>query len=218
MRITAKNHHFIYLALLLAIVLVVAQGAIANKADTKSLSKAYEGEKILVEAILIEAKLSALYDSDEEPITDSPESVTIPKLLWCLRNEGNGKIISNAKLNIDANTKGHVSFGKRDYLPSKKEVTGKDQEGYQITQYQWIQENTNFTASGRAVDDKKISLNFSFKYISPEDTYQEKTGNLFEGNFDSEGSVTLEKKEPEIVSMARISETAVFLILCADTP
>lgn len=201
--------------LLLIYILNTAPITLANEVASKSFGKNSKGQTVIVDAVLVEAELSALYDSSDEPITESPNSVTLPKLLWCLRNENKGRILANTKLTIQQEKEARVGFSQRQYVPIKKQVTGKDQE-YHITEYQWLEENVEFSATASAQTDEKITLNFLFKYTTPETPGNQNSDNNFESSYVSQSGITLFKKQPEIVSMARCSGTAVFLVLCAD--
>ena len=202
-------------ALILIYIPNTAPAALANEVASKSLGKNSKGQTIIVEAILVEAELSALYESTDEPVTESPNSVTLPKLLWCLRNENNGKVLANTKLTIQQEKEARVGFNQRQYAPIKKQVTGKDQE-YYMTEYQWLEENVEFAATASVQTDEKITLNFLFKYATPEQPRNTNSEDTFESHYTSKSSITLSKKQPEIISMARLSRTAVFLVLCAD--
>ena len=192
-----------------------APAALANEVASKSLGKNSKDQTVIVEAILVEAELSALYESTDEPVTESPNSVTLPKLLWCLRNENNGKILANTKLTIEQNKEAQVGFTRRQYAPIKKQVTGDGKE-YYLTEYLWLEENVEFAATASVQTDEKITLKFLFKYTTPETPGNQNSDNNFESSYVSQSSITLSKKQPEIVSMARCSGTAVFLVLCAD--
>ena len=215
MKSTGKKYYLLLTSLILICVIVTSPTTLANKIASKPSDKNGKNITVLVNAILVEAELSALYEAADEPVTKSPNSITLPKLLWCLKDKTKGRILADIKLTIENQREAQASFTQRQYVPTKKQVTGKDQE-YNITEYRWLDESVEFGTTALLQADEKITLNFKFKYATPEQPRNTNSEDTFESHYTSQSSITLSKKQPEIISTARLSRTAVFLVLCAD--
>ena len=215
MKSAGKKHYLLLTSLILICVIVTSPTTLADKIASKSSDKNDKDQIIVVNAVLVEAELSAIYEAADEPVTESPDSVTLPKLLWCLKDKSKGRILADTKLTIENGREAQTSFTQRQYAPTREQVTGKDQE-YHLPKYRWLEENVEFTATALVQTDEKITLNFMFKYATPEQPRNTNSEDTFESHYTSQSSVTLSKKQPQIISTASLSRTAVFLILCAD--
>jgi hypothetical protein len=178
----------------------------------------YKDSTILVEAFVVEVRLSALYDLGVSPIGEKPNSVSIGNILRCLQNEGNARIISGAKVATRQRERGDTESEQRIYLEqqkptkttegSKKPVASRPPRPYQF--------GKSFRASANILAHNRIYVSFSFTGNSLDKALTKDSIPPNTVNWQWSGMVCLERGKSSIVGATQDEKKAVFLILCAD--
>lgn len=82
---------------------------------TELIDDPYKDSTILVEAFVVEVRLSALYDLGVSPIGEKPNSVSIENIMRCLQDD-DARIISGAKVAVKQREQGTTESEQRIYL------------------------------------------------------------------------------------------------------
>lgn len=190
----------------------------AQPKRTELIDDPYKDSTILVEAFVVEVRLSALYDSGVSPIGEKPNSVSIHNILRCLQDEDNARIISGAKVAARQRERGNSESEQRIYLG--QQVFGKTSEGSKrptasrsTRSYQF---SKSFQASVNIMASNRIFVSFGYDENAM-DKIPAKDGmppNTV--NWQWTGTVCLERGKASIVGATQDEKKAVFLILCAD--
>ena len=178
----------------------------------------YKDSTILIEAFVVEVRLSALYDLGVSPIGEKPNSVSIDNILLCLQNEGNAKICSGAKVATRQREQGETEAEQRIYLEqqnptkttegSKKSVVSRPPRPYQF--------GKSFRASANILTSNKIYVSFSYNENALNKVLTKDNMSPHTVNWQWSGAICLEKGKASIVGATQDEKNAAFLILCAD--
>lgn len=197
---------------------VKAQPKRAEPRKTELIEDPYKDSTILVEAFVVEVRLSALYDLGVSPIGEKPNSVSIGNILRCLQNEDNARIISGAKVASRQRERGTTESEQRIYLEQQKPA--KTNEGSKkpaiVRSPRPYQYSKSFLASVNILAPNRIFVNFGFSENTM-DKASAKDGmppNTVDWQWS--GTICLERGKASIVGATQDEEKAVFLILCAD--
>ena len=172
--------------------------------------------RIVVEAFVVEVKLAVLYESGADILSDSPNPVTMTKLLWCLSDENNAKVTGTAKVIAENGRSGSMSVSEKEFIPLKKTVTQAEGVPYELTEYCWVENSIHFETNARIEGDGKIKVEFALSQRTPGSVFLRKKGILKEATRQWESNIQLDPGKPRIVSSSQNEDIAVFLILCAD--
>ena len=184
---------------------------------TEQTEDPYKDSTILVEAFVVEVRLSALYDLGISPIGEKPNSVSIDNILRCLQNEDNARIISGAKVAVRQREQGTTESEQRIYFEQKpaktSEVSKKPAPVRSPRPYQF---SKSLRASASILAPNRILVSFSFTgnsidRVSAKDGTPPNTE-----DWQWSGMVCLNRGKASIVGATQDEEKAVFLILCAD--
>lgn len=197
---------------------LVGPTAEAQGKNAELIDDPYKDSTILIEAFVVEVRLSALYDSGVSPIGEKPNSVSIDNILRCLQDEDNARISSGAKVAVRQRESGETQSEQRIYLEqqmppktsegSKKPVVSRPPRPYQFSK--------SFEASANIIAPNRIFVSFSFSENTMEkvSTKDDMPPNTV--NWQWSGSVCLEMGKASIVGATQDEKKAVFLILCAN--
>jgi len=188
----------------------------AKKAEL--IDDPYKDSTILVEAFVVEVRLSALYDLGVSPIGEKPNSVSIDNILRCLQDEDNARIISGAKVATRQRERGNSESEQRIYLGqqkpaktsegSKRPTASRAPRSYQFSK--------SFQASVNIIAPNRIFVSFGYNENAM-DKVPAKDGmppNTIDWQWT--GTACLERGKASIVGATQDEKKAVFLILCAD--
>ena len=183
----------------------------------ESIDDPYKDSTILVEAFVVEVRLSALYDLGVSPIGEKPNSVSIDNILKCLQDEDNAKISSGAKVAIRQREQGETEAEQRIYLeqqnPTKMTGGSKKPVSRPPRPYQF---GKSFRASANILAPNKIYVSFSYNENVLGKALAKDNMPPHTVNWQWSGMVCLEKGKASIVGASQDEEKAVFLVLCAD--
>ncbi|MHC4532457.1 MAG: hypothetical protein ACYS6K_00745 [Planctomycetota bacterium] len=178
----------------------------------------YKDSTILVEAFVVEVRLSALYDLGVSPIGEKPNSVSIDNILRCLQNEDNARIISGAKVATRQRERGNTETEQRIYLEQQTpaKTNGGSKKPLVVRPSRSYQYGKSFLATANILATNRILVNFGFSE-NKMDKASVKDGmppNTVDWQWS--GTVCLERGKASIVGATQDEEKTVFLILCAD--
>jgi len=177
----------------------------------------YKDSTILVEAFVVEVRLSALYDLGVSPIGEKPNSISIDNILKCLQNEGNARIISGAKVATRQRERGNTETEQRIYLKQTPTKTnGGSKKPPVVRPSRSYQYGKSFQATVNILAPNRISVNFGFSENKIEKTSPNDGTPPNTVDWQWTGTVCLEMGKASIVGATQDEEKAVFLILCAD--
>jgi len=213
----SKNIVILAVIVLCTTLLVAASDVETAKTVTeKEVKNPYENSRVLIEAFVVEVKLDALYKAGVGPVGQRPNSVSMEKILKCLRDEDKAKVTAGAKIAVKNRENGRMSSNQskhveREIIQSQKDteasVPKKVFDRYEI--------NTTFGVNARVHPDSDIYLEFTFGQRTvgsvsmsgvPLDTI----------NMDWASSVFLQAGKPSIVGATQNDHTVVFLVIAAD--
>jgi hypothetical protein len=187
----------------------------AKKAEL--IEDPYKDSTILVEAFVVEVRLSALYDLGVSPIGEKPSSVSIDNILRCLQDEDNARIISGAKVAIKQRERGTTESEQRIYLGQRSTKTNEGSNRPTASRaprsYQF---SKSFQASVNIIAPNRIFVSFGYNENAM-DMVSAKDGmppNTIDWQWT--GTACLERGKASIVGATQDEKKAVFLILCAD--
>jgi hypothetical protein len=197
---------------------VKAQPKRAEPRKAELIEDPYKDSTILVEAFVVEVRLSALYDLGVSPIGEKPNSVSIDNILRCLQDEDNARIISGAKVAIKQREQGTTESEQMIYLEQQKpaktsEASKKPTVVRSPRPYKF---RKTFRASANILAHNRIYVSFSFTGNSMDKVLTKDSTPPNTVNWQWSGAVCLERGKAGIVGATQDEEKAVFLILCAD--
>ncbi|MCP4608362.1 MAG: hypothetical protein GY845_06575 [Planctomycetes bacterium] len=178
----------------------------------------YKDSTILVEAFVVEVKLSALYDLGVSPIGEKPNSVSINNILRCLQNEGNARIISGAKVAVKHREQGTTESDQWIYLEQQKPVKTIEarKKPPAVRSPRSYKFNKSFRVSANIIVAKKLFVSFDYKGNALDKAPAKDSMPPNTVNWQWSGMVCLEMGKASIVGATQDEKKAVFLILCAD--
>ncbi|MDT8300438.1 MAG: hypothetical protein RQ760_03075, partial [Sedimentisphaerales bacterium] len=170
---------------------------------------------ILVEAFVVEVRLSALYDLGVSPIGEKPNSVSIENILRCLQDEDNAKIISGAKVAVKHREQGTTESEQMIYFEPTKtsEKSNKPPVARAPRPYKF---GKSFSVSANIIAANKLFLSFDYSGNALDKAPAKDSMPPNSKNWQWSGMVCLNMGKASIVGAAQDEEKAVFFILCAD--
>ena len=177
----------------------------------------YQDSTILVEAFVVEVRLSALYDLGVSPIGEKPNSVSIGNILKCLQNKDNARIRSGAKVAVKQREPGTTESEQMIYLEQQKPKTSEaGKKPPVVSSPRPYKFSKTFHASANIIASNRISISFSYDEISMDKVPAKDGMPLNSVNWQWTGNICLERGKASIVGATQDEKEAVFLILCAD--
>ena len=197
---------------------IVKPNVRAQAKKVELIEDPYKDSTILVEAFVVEVRLSALYDLGVSPIGEKPNSVSIDNILRCLQNEGNSRIISGAKVAVRQREQGIIDSEQMIYLEQQKpaktsEASKKPAASRSPRPYKF---SKTFRASANILAHNRIYVSYSFTGNSMDKVPAKDGMPPNTVNWQWSGAVCLDRGKASIVGATQDEEKAVFLILCAD--
>jgi hypothetical protein len=185
--------------------------------EAEQVDDPYKDANVLIEAFVVEVRLSALYELGVSPIGETPDSVSIEKILSCLEDKDKARVISGAKAAVRQRENGMTECEQRIYLPHQtpdetREPRKRESVLRSIRPYQ---SERSFSGSANILAPDRIYVSFDFD----ENGFERATVN--DGlppdtvNRQWRGAICLESGRPSIAGSTQDEEKAVFLILCA---
>lgn len=165
----------------------------------------YENASVLVEAFVVRVSMEALAEAGVNPIGQSPESISILKILSCLDDADKGKVFSGAILT--------ARNGKEARVKDEKHIYVKSERGNSVS-YEAFESGKNFGITTRFNSNNAITVEYSYSQSSFEESEDKETPpTTFSNNW--VGVLTMSAGKPVIAGAVHDDDTATFLILTA---
>ncbi len=194
---------------------LVGPTAEAQAKKAEQIEDPYKNSTVLVEAFVVDVKLSALYDLGVSPIGQKPNSVSIENILKCLQDEDSAGISTGAKVVLQqkqsASAESKETIYRERQAPIKvgsNRVVSRSYHSYNIS--------SSFRASVNILPDSRIFVSFDFNQFSVEKVASMNDMPPTIITREWSGTVCLEAGKPSIAGATQGEQKAVFLILCAD--
>lgn len=194
---------------------LVGPTAEAQAKKAEQVEDPYKNSTVLVEAFVVEVKLSALYDLGVSPIGQKPNSVSIENILKCLQDEDSAGVSTGAKVVLQqkqsASAESKETIYRERQAPIKvgsNRVVSRSYHSYNIS--------SSFRASVNILPDSRIFVSFDFNQFGVEKVASMNDVPPTTITRDWSGTVCLEAGKPSIAGATQGEQKAVFLILCAD--
>ena len=178
----------------------VAVREVAKKVDP------YANTSILIEAFVVTVPMEALAEAGVHEIGQSPDGVSILKILWCLREAEMGEVVSGAKLMVGNSSRSESSSNETFYIKSAPPRKG--------TQFHQYSSGIVFSSSCAIKTDKSIRVHYDYSESGIDDAEE---GDIPPSTFSYtwSGFLSLKSGEPVIAGAMQNDETATFFILTA---
>jgi len=177
----------------------------------------YKDSRVLVEAFVVEVKLSALYDLGVSPVGQKPNSVSVENILKCLRNDDCAQVTAGAKLALGQQERGSAKATETIYVERQRPVpASKGRSGAVSRSFQSYSTGKTFNARVAIRPDSRIFVEFDFSQSTVDKAAL--TGDAPPATLtrDFSGSVCLEEGKPSIVCAMQNERMTAFLIISAD--
>lgn len=182
----------------------------------------YETSSVLIEAFVVEVRLSALYDLGVSPIGQKPHAVSVHDILKCLQDENKARVTAGAKLTACRGDQGnakstegvHVERQALEQTASepprvvRPPVRPRGGTSWQI--------GTEFSASAFVQSDGRIHVSYQFSQNTLRDMPPSENEPVDAISRNWASQLYLNAGEPQIVGAIQNEEKAVFLIISAD--
>jgi hypothetical protein len=172
---------------------------------------------ILVEAYVVEVKLSSLYELEVSPVGRKPNSVSVDNLLACLGGNDTQQVTSGVKVSLHSKASGKTRTTEITYVQRQAPApAGRRTDGPPAPKSYRSYDTGNQFNAGVSIDvNGRILVDFDFsqstyRNISSSDEAPPNTVNR-----QWSGTAYLNAGEPAIVGAAQNEETGAFLVLCA---
>jgi hypothetical protein len=186
---------------------VVAQAQQAPKAEEPQ-----QNTCVLVEAFVVEVKLSELYEQEVSPVGQKPNSVTVNNILKCLDASDVAQVTTGVKVAVPSGHHGNAKIRetiRKIPVSNVRKVPGP-------VRYTNYEIGKTFGATVSVCPNGEILMSFDFNestYRNIPPTDDTPTNPV---NREWSGTVNLHAGRPVIAGATQNEETAVFLIICAD--
>ena len=194
-----------YKLLCIAFLVVTSAGLVFAKDSAEKQVDSYENSSVLVEAFMVQVSTEALVEVGVNPISQSPENISILKIIACLDDAQKAEILSGAKVNCRNNNESEIRNEDRIYI---KIGTG---DTFHFESYS---SGRALTASPRIQLDGRIQLEASYS-----DTIitlnEDPAAPPAQASYDWSGVLTLKTGIPAIAGATQNDDTVTFLILTA---
>lgn len=167
---------------------------------------------VLVEAFVVEVELDALKEAGVSIVGQAPESLSVLKILWCLREKEMGSVVSGAKVCVKNREVGEVSYSKTVYAGNK--VMAPDGMVIRSTRYDKYAAEKSFEAQLYLKTDGAIHIEYNYSetgFDDVEDGMQ--PPNMLK--FQLRGTLTAKSGKPLVAGAVQNDDSVKFLIVCA---
>lgn len=177
----------------------------------------YKDSRVLVEAFVVEVKLSALYDLGVSPIGQKPNSVSVENILKCLRNDDWAQVTAGAKLALGQQQRASTKATETTYVERRSPVpAGRGRAGAVSRSFESYGIGKAFDAQVTIRPDSRVFMAFTFSQSTVDKAELESDAPPATITRDFSGSVCLEAGKPSIVGAVQNDQVAAFLIVSAD--
>lgn len=133
----------------------------------------YANHSVLVETFVVELTTEAVRQAGADIVGRDPAGISISKLLWALRDEDNGRVLSGLKANLRHGARASAEEKRTEVFQRTVIRQGGDGAGDKIVNYEPYQFRKSCTLDCRIIRPDRVYLRY---------TYAE---NIFVGLYDS---------------------------------
>jgi hypothetical protein len=180
-------------------------------------SDPYENTSILVEAFMVRVSTDALAEAGVNPIGQSPEGISILKILSCLDNPDNAEVISGSKVTAGHKHEAQVRNEETFYIKRESVNVSMGKQGpveSKNVRFDNYSSGKRFNVVPRIQSDDKIRLEASYSDTGIVEN-EDETIPPTQLNYDWSGIIVLESGIPMIASASQNGDATIFLILTA---
>jgi hypothetical protein len=214
----AKNSKSIFILVIVMACFVLWAGnsnppaVIAQTQQTDNAEEPHKNTCVLVEAFVVEVKLSELYKQRVSPIGQKPNSVSVENILKCLDASDIAQVTTGVKVAVPSGHHGNAKIRetiRKIPVPNVRKVP-------RPVRYTNYEVGKTFGATVSVCPGGEILLSFDFS----ESTYRNipSTDDIPTKPISREwsGTVNLNASQPAIAGATQNEDTATFLVICAD--
>jgi len=176
----------------------------------------YEDTSILAEAFVVRISNEALAEAGINPIGQTPEGISILKVLWCLKDKERAEVISGAKVMVRNDDRSKSKNEKTFYIKrespiatskeatvTKQSITFDPYESHkQFEIYAWVEE------------DNVVGLEYSYSEFGVSEN-EDAVMPLNQFSYDWSGRLISLSGKPMIAGAVQDEDETIFLILTA---
>ena len=172
---------------------------------TSKQADPYENTSVLVEAFVVRVSTEALAEVGVNPIGQSPEGISILKILSCLNDPDKSEVVSGTKLT--------ARNGKGSSLKNTERIYVKTERGNSVN-YNEFKSGKTFEIAARLKSEKEFSIEYTYSESSFDESEDEQSPPAtFTNNWS--GTITMSTGKPIIAGAVQDDEAVTFLILTA---
>lgn len=195
----------------------VGPTAEAQAKKAEQVEDPYKNSTVLVEAFVVEVKLSALYDLGVSPIGQKPNSVSIENILKCLQDEDSAQVSTGAKVVVQQKQSGSAESKETIYKEQQRPIKTREGRNMPVSRtFQSYDISRSFDTLVNILPDSKIFVSFNFEQFAVEKVSSKNDVQPTTVKREWSGTVCLEAGKPSIAGSTQDEQKVVFLILCAD--
>ena len=204
--------------IIVLLVFVLCIGTAYCSAQAEQKPDPYAKSSILVEAFVVKVSVPALIEAGVSAIGQSPDGVSILKIIWCLSG-GEGEVVSGAKLMVGNRDEAQSVKKETVYIKTEKVVTRTTADGPIQTKEERYDDfsvgNIFETRSyGIESDGKNLRLNYSYSETGM-DIDESSSAPPIKFSYSWEGNLNVQSGKPTIAGAMQNDDEATFFIITA---
>ncbi|HUV67823.1 MAG TPA: hypothetical protein VMW24_28290 [Sedimentisphaerales bacterium] len=206
-------------AICIALLVIYASGlaAEAQPGQAQRTQEVHRETCVLVEAFVVEVKLSSLYEQAVSPLGQRPNSVSVKNLLDCLNNKDAGQVTAGVKVSLRSTANAKTRTTETIYTERQVSLpAGRRTDGPAVSRsYRNYDIGNQFDAGASIGSNGAILVDFEFSQSTCRNVSSSEEAPPNTVNRQWSGTASLNAGEPAIVGATQNEETAAFLVLCA---
>ena len=200
-----------------SILILTCAGLVFGEAAAEKQPDPYENTSVLVEAFLVRVSTEALSEVGVNPIGQSPEGISILKILSCLNDPEKAEVLSGAKVQSSHSREARSEQGKRVYVKNESSNVVKGKDGpREVKSVRYNDYGIGRTLSMRPfmISDDKVRIEFNYEESNFELADDESApATMFD--YEWSGRIVARSGIPAIAGAVQDDESITFLILTA---
>jgi hypothetical protein len=196
---------------------VLCLGTAFCQERTEKQMDPYENTSVLVEAFVVRVSTEALTEVGVNPIGQSPEGISILKILSCLNDPEKAEVLSGAKVQSSHSREAKSEQRKRVYVKNESSNVVKGKDGpreVKSVRYNDYSVGRTLSIQPFMISDDKIRIEFNYEesnYELADDDSAPPT--IFD--YEWSGRIVAKSGIPAIAGAVQDDESITFLILTA---
>lgn len=201
---------------LLFFVLCIGTGYCSTQAEQKP--DPYAKSSILVEAFVVKVSVAALAEAGVSAIGQSPDGVSILKILWCLSGD-EGEVVSGAKLMLGNRDEAQSEREETVYVKTERVTTRNTKDGPIQTKedrHDDYRVGNIFEARSYGIDSDGKSIRLNYRYSETGMDIDDKSSKpLRKFSYTWDGNLFVHPGKPTIAGAMQSDDEATFFIITA---